>query len=75
MTDPSLLVRREPCREIIERDGQSRGDLGERAEAAELTPRFDLAQIARRNPGGKSERLAGEAAKGAPNADRMLAGR
>src|ERR1700732_5162279 len=70
----SLLLRLQPGREIVERDAQSRSELGERGEAAGLAPRFDLAQIARRNPGGGSERLAGETAMGAPNADRMLAG-
>src|SRR5580692_833543 len=70
----SLLLRPEPRCEIVERDAQSRSDLGERGEAAGLAPRFDLAQIARRDPGGGSERLAGEVAMGAPNADRMLAG-
>src|SRR5712671_4223935 len=74
MTALSLLLRLEPCREIVERDAQSRSDLGERGEAAGLAPGFDLAQIARGDPGGGGERLAGEAAMGAPNADRVLAG-
>jgi hypothetical protein len=37
------LLRLEPGREIVERDAQRRGELGERAEAAELAPGFDLA--------------------------------
>ena len=74
MNRPSLSLRLEPRREIIERDMQSRGELGERAEAAGLTPRFDLAQLARGDPGGRCKRLAGEAAMGAPNPDRVLTG-
>jgi hypothetical protein len=68
----SLLLRPEPRCEIVERDAQSRGNLGERGEAAGFAPRFDLGQIARRDPGGGGERLAAEAAMGAPNADRVL---
>ena len=74
MSRRSLLLRLEPRGEIVERDAQSRRELGERAEAAGLAPGFDLAQVARRDPGGSGQRLAGEAAMGAPNADRMLAG-
>src|SRR5712675_655750 len=74
MTALSLLLRLEPCREIVERDAQSRSNLGECAEATGLAPGFDLAQVARRDPGGGGERLATEAAMGAPNADRVLAG-
>lgn len=70
----SPLLRLEPGREIVERDAQSGSEFGERAEVAGLAPGFDLAQVARRNPRGGGERLAGEAAMGAPNADRMLAG-
>ena len=70
----SLLPRLEPRREIVERDAQRRRELGERGEAAGLAPGFDLAQIARRDPGGGGERLAGKAAMGAPNADRVLTG-
>src|SRR6202035_994608 len=43
-------------------------------EAAGLAAGFDLAQIARRDPGGSGERLAGEAAMGTPNTDRVFAG-
>ena len=43
MRRPSLLLRLKPGCEIIERDMQRRGELGERAEAAELAPGFDLA--------------------------------
>jgi hypothetical protein len=49
----SLLLRPEPRCEIVERNAQSRGNLGER---------------------GGGERLAAEAAMGAPNADRVLTG-
>src|ERR1700736_297249 len=70
----SLLLRPEPRCEIVERDAQSRGNLGERGEAAGFAPRFDLGQIARRDPGGGGEGVAAEAAMGAPSADRVLAG-
>src|SRR3984893_9418293 len=70
----SLVLRPEPRCEIVERDAQSRGNLGERGEAAGFAARFDLGQIARRNPGGGGEGVAAEAAMGAPNADRVLAG-
>ena len=74
MRRQSLSLRLDPRCEIVERDVQCRGKLGERAEAAGLAAGFDLAQIARGNPGGGGERLAGEAAMGAPNTDRVLAG-
>ena len=68
-----LLLRLQPCCEIVERDVQCRADFGERGEAAGLASRLDLAQVVRRYSGGGGERLAGEAMMGAPNADRVLA--
>jgi len=44
MKGPSLALRFEPSREVVERDLQRCGALGERAEAAALAARFDLAQ-------------------------------
>ena len=68
MRCPSLALWLDPRREIVERDVQRRGELDERAEAAGLAPGFDLAQIARRDPGSGGKSLASEATMGTPSA-------
>ena len=68
-----LVLRLDPCRELVERDPQGRRELGERTKTAAFASHFDLAQVTRRDAGGSGERLAAEAAVRAPNAHRVLA--